>query len=149
MERRKMPEHKDLISYNHAVAGHAGTMCDVDGELFVKPCHQHEIDFYESAENEHPHFYRWMPQHFGTLHLNAATDIADLNQQLGPVVAGLMTEHLKEEVVEFAHHASHATDSPASATPATSTPAPPTPAEPADGPAKQQQQPALVNIVSP
>lgn len=144
-----MPEHKDLVSYNHAVAGHAGTMCDLDGELFVKPCHQHEIDFYESAENEHPDFYRWMPQHFGTLHLNAATEIADLNQQLGPAVAGLMTEHLKEEVVEFAH-TSLATDSPASATSATSTPAPATPAEPAGDPAKQQQQsPALVNIASP
>ncbi|EJT72218.1 hypothetical protein GGTG_09084 [Gaeumannomyces tritici R3-111a-1] len=130
-------------------------MCDLDGELFVKPCHQQEIDFYESAENEHPDFYRWMPQHFGTLHLNAATDIADLNKQLGPV-AGLMTEHMKEEVVEFAH-TSHVTDSPASGTPAastpatsTSTPAPATPAEPAGDPKQQQQQASQpVSISSP
>jgi 1D-myo-inositol-tetrakisphosphate 5-kinase/inositol-polyphosphate multikinase len=117
MGRRKMPERKDLVAYNHAVAGHAGTLCDPDGTLFVKPCTQQEIDFYDLAQDSHPEFYRWMPRRFGLLSLGAATDIADLNKQLGPTVAGLMTEHMKEEVVEYAH-ASHPTESTPPPTPA-------------------------------
>ncbi|KAH8680523.1 inositol polyphosphate kinase-domain-containing protein [Xylariales sp. PMI_506] len=68
--RDRMPEHSELVDYNYAVAGHAGTMCDADGELFIKPCTQAEIDFYESARVYHPEFADLMPLYFGSLELN-------------------------------------------------------------------------------
>ncbi|QPH19065.1 hypothetical protein C2857_004217 [Epichloe festucae Fl1] len=48
MTTRELPRPEDLRDYNYAVAGHAGTMCDADGEFFIKPCTQTEIDFYNS-----------------------------------------------------------------------------------------------------
>lgn len=80
----------------------AGTLCDPDGELFIKPCTQQEVDFYNSAADEHPDFADIMPVFMGTLTLNDATDIADINEQL-PVVADHIPQHLKEEVVKMAH----------------------------------------------
>jgi 1D-myo-inositol-tetrakisphosphate 5-kinase/inositol-polyphosphate multikinase len=101
---RELPKHADLQPYNHAVAGHDGTLCDVDGELFIKPCVQQEIDFYEKTFRDHLEFASLMPLYFGTLSLNDATDIESLNEQL-PVVSNHMSQELKEEVVSMAQAA--------------------------------------------
>ena len=59
-----------------------GTLSDADGELFIKPCVQQEIDFYEKANAEHPDFAALMPIYIGTISLNDATDVNSLNEQL-------------------------------------------------------------------
>jgi 1D-myo-inositol-tetrakisphosphate 5-kinase/inositol-polyphosphate multikinase len=79
-------------------------LCDVDGELFIKPCVQQEIDFYEKTFRDHLEFASLMPLYFGTLSLNDATDIESLNKQL-PVVSDHMSQELKEEVVSMAQAA--------------------------------------------
>lgn len=58
-----------------------GTMCDADGELFVKPCTQAEVDFYESAKF-HPDFAELMPVYCGSLTLLNTTTAASIHQQL-------------------------------------------------------------------
>lgn len=78
-------------------------MCDEDGILFIKPCTQAELDFYDEANNEHPAFAELMPLHLGKLALNDMTDIASINEQL-PGVAEHISEHAKEEVIKMAHH---------------------------------------------
>lgn len=98
---RELPKHADLQPYNHAVAGHDGTLSDIDGELFIKPCVQQEIDFYEKTFQDHLEFASLMPLYFGTLSLNDATDIESLNEQL-PVIADHMSKELKEEAISRA-----------------------------------------------
>ncbi|KAK4235590.1 hypothetical protein C8A03DRAFT_46312 [Achaetomium macrosporum] len=98
---RPLPSHGDLLPYNHAVAGHDGTLSDPDGELFIKPCVQQEIDFYEKAFRDHPEFASLMPCYIGTLELNDATDVNSLNEQL-PAVADRLSQGLKEEAVLMA-----------------------------------------------
>lgn len=98
---RELPKHADLQPCSHAVAGHDGTLSDVDGELFIKPCVQQEIDFYEKTFQDHLEFASLMPLYFGTLSLNDATDIESLNEQL-PVVADHMSRELKEEAISRA-----------------------------------------------
>jgi 1D-myo-inositol-tetrakisphosphate 5-kinase/inositol-polyphosphate multikinase len=56
-------------------------MCDADGELFVKPCTQAEVDFYESAKF-HPDFAELMPVYCGSLALLNTTTVASIHQQL-------------------------------------------------------------------
>ncbi|PHH84811.1 hypothetical protein CDD83_1339 [Cordyceps sp. RAO-2017] len=70
MGHKELPSRDQLRDYNHAVAGHAGTMCDADGELFIKPCTQSEIDFYQSAARRHPEFAELMPLFMGSLTLS-------------------------------------------------------------------------------
>ncbi|KXX72984.1 Inositol polyphosphate multikinase [Madurella mycetomatis] len=98
---RELPNHADLQPYNLAVAGHEGTLCDPDGELFIKPCVQQEIDFYETAFKEHPNFAELMPVYLGTLSLNDMTDVSSVNEQL-PVVADHMSQGMKEEAIRIA-----------------------------------------------
>jgi 1D-myo-inositol-tetrakisphosphate 5-kinase/inositol-polyphosphate multikinase len=81
-----------------------GTLSDANGELFIKPCVQQEIDFYEKAFQEHPDFAALMPVYLGTLALNDATDVDSLNEQL-PAVAEHMSKELKEEAVLVAKEA--------------------------------------------
>lgn len=81
----------------------AGTLCDLDGELFIKPCTRQEISFYESANEEHPEFANLMPIFMGTLLLNDATNMESINEQI-PVVADHISQHMKEQVIEMAHH---------------------------------------------
>lgn len=69
-----LPTHADLVEYQHAVAGHDGTLCDVDGELFIKPCTPAEINFYESSIASHPGFAEYMPTYLGTLSLDEEQD---------------------------------------------------------------------------
>ncbi|KAK3294465.1 inositol polyphosphate kinase-domain-containing protein [Chaetomium fimeti] len=98
---RELPSHADLQPFNHAVAGHDGTLSDIDGELFIKPCVQQEIDFYEKTFRDHLDFASLMPHYIGTLALNDATNIESLNEQL-PVVADHISQELKEEAVSLA-----------------------------------------------
>lgn len=97
-----IPDRKDLVDYNYAVAGHAGTLCDPEGELFIKPATKQEVEFYESANAHHPELADIMPVFMGTLLLNNQTDISSINEQL-PVVSDVLSKHLKEGVVALAH----------------------------------------------
>lgn len=101
ISNREIPSHADLKPYNHAVAGHDGTLCDPDGELFIKPCVQQEIDFYETAAKSHPAFADLMPEYLGTLVLNDVTDVHSIDEQL-PAVADHISQHMKEEAVRMA-----------------------------------------------
>ncbi|KAM0293328.1 hypothetical protein ACHAO9_002052 [Fusarium lateritium] len=96
---RQMPDRKELRDYNYAVAGHAGTLCTPDGELFIKPCTQSEIDFYESANRRHPDFAELMPLFMGALMLTDPTDTI-----IDEAVAGVIShagdlKTSKEEIV--------------------------------------------------
>ncbi|KAI1660923.1 inositol polyphosphate multikinase [Daldinia decipiens] len=101
---REIPKRDDLKDYNYAVAGHAGTMCDADGELFIKPCTKSEVEFYESAHALHPDFAEFMPMYIGTLSLNEGTDPAAIHAQIPDLV-----EHadiplsVKEEIQSHLH----------------------------------------------
>ncbi|KAI1208410.1 inositol polyphosphate multikinase [Annulohypoxylon truncatum] len=103
-KERELPRRDDLKDYNYAVAGHAGTMCDADGELFIKPCTQSEVEFYESAHALHPDFAELMPMYIGTLSLNNSTDQATIHAQIPNLV-----EHadipfsMKEEIQSHLH----------------------------------------------
>ncbi|KND87208.1 Inositol polyphosphate multikinase [Tolypocladium ophioglossoides CBS 100239] len=93
MGHKELPNRDQLRDYNYAVAGHpffhdsAGTMCVADGELFIKPCTQSEIDFYQSANRRHPEFANLMPLFMGSLMLSdpAAEGIDE-------AVAGVISE---------------------------------------------------------
>ncbi|KAK4109117.1 SAICAR synthase-like protein [Canariomyces notabilis] len=76
-------------------------MCDPDGELFIKPCVQQEIDFYETAFKEHPNFAELMPVYLGTLSLNDATDVDSVDEQL-PAVNELLSKEVKDQAVLMA-----------------------------------------------
>ncbi|KAH9993660.1 inositol polyphosphate multikinase [Xylariaceae sp. FL0662B] len=82
---REIPKRNDLVDYAYAVAGHAGTMCDADGELFIKPCTKAEVEFYESAVY-HEDFKRILPTYIGTLSLNDAVDEAAIHAQIPDLV---------------------------------------------------------------
>lgn len=79
----------------------AGTLCDPAGELFIKPCTQKEIDFYQSANESHPDLAELMPLFIGTLMLNDATDIDSIKEQI-PAVAGHIGAEVTEEVLQMA-----------------------------------------------
>ncbi|KAK3389231.1 inositol polyphosphate kinase-domain-containing protein [Podospora didyma] len=101
---KTIPNSADLKPYSFAVAGHDGTLCDPDGELFIKPCTAQEIAFYESAHKDHPRFADLMPGFLGTLTLNDVTDVDSLNEQL-PAVADHISQSMKEEAVRMAKEA--------------------------------------------
>ncbi|KAK3940319.1 inositol polyphosphate kinase-domain-containing protein [Diplogelasinospora grovesii] len=98
---KALPKSKDLMPYSFAVAGHDGTLCDQDGVLFIKPCTQQEIDFYETANKDHQQFADLMPTYMGTLSLNEATEVSSINEQL-PAVADHISEEMKEHVIRDA-----------------------------------------------
>ncbi|KAI1379502.1 inositol polyphosphate multikinase [Hypoxylon crocopeplum] len=101
---RELPKRDDLKDYNYAVAGHAGTMCDADGELFIKPCTKSEVDFYESAHMLHPDFAELMPLYIGTLSLNESTDQAAIHAQIpGLVEHADIPFSVKEEIQSHLH----------------------------------------------
>lgn len=58
------------MGFDHAVAGHDGTLSDSTGELFIKPCTAQEIAFYEQTYAEHPDLAELMPTFLGTLELS-------------------------------------------------------------------------------
>ncbi|KAL2204700.1 SAICAR synthase-like protein [Sarocladium strictum] len=99
MGKREMPTRDKLVSYDHAVAGHAGTMCDPDGHFFIKPCTQAEVDFYQSATRRHPEFAEIMPLYMGTLQLEDPEHIK-LDESSATVVTDDGTlQAAKEELV--------------------------------------------------
>lgn len=79
-------------------------MCDADGELFIKPCTQAEVDFYESAVHSHPDFAAIMPTYIGTLALTETTDEAQIHAQIPSLVEHAdIPAHLKEEIQSHLH----------------------------------------------
>ncbi|KAL2760314.1 hypothetical protein ACRALDRAFT_2067159, partial [Sodiomyces alcalophilus JCM 7366] len=110
---RQIPALSDLIDYRYSVAGHAGTMCDVDGELFIKPCTKTEIDFYEAASARHPEFTEIMPEFYGTLSL---TDDAELSEDAAATAADINTHKLVVQAAQEQHTAPTASPDPATAT---------------------------------
>ncbi|KAI0161048.1 inositol polyphosphate multikinase [Hypoxylon sp. FL1284] len=101
---REIPNKDDLQTYNYAVAGHAGTMCDADGELFIKPCTQSEVDFYESAHLSHAKFAELMPLYIGTLSLNESTDQATIHAQIPDLVEHAdIPDSVREEIQSHLH----------------------------------------------
>jgi len=85
---KPLPTHADLVAYNYAVAGHDGTLCDVDGELFIKPCTPVEIAFYESSVAAHPDFAEYMPGFLGVLTLDEKQ-----NGSIEDQAAALLAKH--------------------------------------------------------
>ncbi|KAK1961401.1 inositol polyphosphate kinase [Colletotrichum eremochloae] len=103
MGKKEIPARADLVDYNHTVAGHAGTMCDADGELFIKPCTQAEIDFYNSANENHPDFAELMPLFLGTLMLNDPAELSSIEDGVpGPVSSAAAKEELTQAVAGLA-----------------------------------------------
>ncbi|KAM4058879.1 inositol polyphosphate kinase [Hirsutella rhossiliensis] len=111
MGRKELPSRDQLRDYNYAVAGHAGTMCDADGELFIKPCTQSEIDFYESAARRRPEFAELMPLFMGILTLSDPADgideaVAGVISDAGDVkttkeqIAATIAEHMSRPPTE-------------------------------------------------
>ncbi|KAI1002621.1 hypothetical protein K3495_g5585 [Podosphaera aphanis] len=82
---RVLPAPEELVGYNHAVAGHDGILCDADGELFIKPCTDTEVTFYEISRALHPQFVEIIPRFLGVLALEQKTSeekIEDIGAQL-------------------------------------------------------------------
>ncbi|TVY62331.1 Inositol polyphosphate multikinase [Lachnellula suecica] len=92
---KTLPTRADLIDYQQAVAGHDGTLCDVDGELFIKPCTPAEIAFYESSNAAHQDFADFMPTFLGTLTLDEQQN----GQTIDEAGAALIAKHTMPEVV--------------------------------------------------
>ncbi|KAJ6444970.1 inositol polyphosphate multikinase [Purpureocillium lavendulum] len=87
MVPKELPSRDQLRDYNYAVAGHAGTLCDADGELFIKPCTQSEIDFYQSANRRHAEFADLMPLFMGSLMLSDPT-----TEGIDDAIAGVISD---------------------------------------------------------
>ena len=82
----------------------AGTLSDVDGELFIKPCTAQEISFYESSIADHPDFADYMPTFLGTLTLDQkASDFSILEAG-----EALLAQHQQAANHDPAHHDHHA-----------------------------------------
>ncbi|KAK5991414.1 Arginine metabolism regulation protein III [Cladobotryum mycophilum] len=76
--KKRIPSPDQLRDYNYAVAGHAGTLCDEDGELFIKPCTKTELNFYQTIEEKGFHdFAEVMPVYMGELRLSNPEDVSD------------------------------------------------------------------------
>lgn len=79
-------------------------MCDAEGELFIKPCTQAEVDFYQEAASEHPDFAEIMPTYIGMLTLTETTDEAQIHAQIPDLVERAdIPAHLKEEIQSHLH----------------------------------------------
>ncbi|KAF2838697.1 SAICAR synthase-like protein [Patellaria atrata CBS 101060] len=65
-----------LQAFGNAAAGHDGVLSDDTGSFIIKPCTQAEIEFYGTAIASHPRFAAHMPQFYGTLALNDASQSA-------------------------------------------------------------------------
>jgi 1D-myo-inositol-tetrakisphosphate 5-kinase/inositol-polyphosphate multikinase len=72
-----------------------GTLCDVDGELFIKPCTQTEIAFYEASVASHPDFAELMPTYLGSLSLDQ-----NQNATIEEQGAALLSKHANGTVIE-------------------------------------------------
>ncbi|TFB01240.1 Inositol polyphosphate multikinase [Trichoderma ghanense] len=96
--KKRIPSPDELRDYDHAVAGHAGTLCDADGELFIKPCTQTEIAFYQAVEaNGYRDFAEIMPLFMGDLQLSSPQDVP-LDDALLGVISDDGVETSKESI---------------------------------------------------
>lgn len=79
-------------------------MCDADGELFIKPCTQAEIDFYSSAYANHPDFADLMPLFYGSLTLTENTTEQMIHAAIPAIVENAnVPAAIKEEVQSHLH----------------------------------------------
>ena len=62
--------------------GTDAALCDPDGEIFIKPCTKKEIEFYESAINDHHSFAELMPAYMGGLSLGNAGSVHNIGETL-------------------------------------------------------------------
>jgi len=62
-----------LRAFEGPAAGHDGVLLDASGELFIKPCTQAEVDFYQRALIHHSEMAELMPTFMGTLQLGASS----------------------------------------------------------------------------
>jgi inositol-polyphosphate multikinase len=88
----------------------AGTLCTPDGELFIKPCTQSEIDFYQSANRRHPEFADIMPLFMGSLLLTDPTE-STIDEAVAGVIshAGDLKTSKEEIVASVTEQVAHAT----------------------------------------
>lgn len=97
----QIPKASDLQAFDHAVAGHAGTLCDATGSLFIKPCVQAEIDFYETVNRDHPDLAEIMPLYIGSLMLqetdNPEEAVEQIKQAASQPVSASASEPSKPE----------------------------------------------------
>lgn len=82
------------------LSGSDGTLVDSQGELFIKPCTEQELNFYKTANASHQAFADLMPVFMGELELNDSTGVKDVNEQLS-AVAEMIPEQTKEKLVEI------------------------------------------------
>ncbi|EPE06751.1 inositol polyphosphate multikinase [Ophiostoma piceae UAMH 11346] len=94
--QHQIPKASDLQAFNHAVAGHAGTLCDATGALFIKPCVQKEIDFYETVSRSHPELAQIMPLFVGTLKLQESSTAEEAVEQIRQTVANAQDKALAQ-----------------------------------------------------
>jgi 1D-myo-inositol-tetrakisphosphate 5-kinase/inositol-polyphosphate multikinase len=80
-----------------------GTLCDVDGELFIKPCTSAEIAFYESSRAAHPEFADFMPTFLGTLTLDEQQN-ATIEEQGAALLAKHTNGALEPQFIPVAKH---------------------------------------------
>ena len=76
-----------------------GTLSDVDGTLFIKPCTPAEVAFYDSSVADHPDFAEFMPTYMGTLILDQHPDGTTI-EEAGAV---LLAKHAPA-VEHYEHH---------------------------------------------
>ncbi|KOS20583.1 Inositol polyphosphate multikinase [Escovopsis weberi] len=101
--KRRIPTPDELRDYNYAVAGHAGTLCDEDGELFIKPCTPSELNWYQTVEqNGLRDFAQVMPVYLGELRLSAPEDVDEAVMGLIADVGEVQQtkEQLKASIIE-------------------------------------------------
>jgi len=78
-------------------------MSDPEGELFIKPCTQREIDFYQSANRRHADFASIMPVFMGTLALTDTAELSSIDEGIsitGTPEGGSDQESTSKPVVE-------------------------------------------------
>ncbi|KJR84365.1 arginine metabolism regulation protein 3 [Sporothrix schenckii 1099-18] len=107
MAPREMPKVSELRAYKNAVAGHAGTLSDANGDLFIKPCVQAEIDFYQRVfQGDHAALASIIPLYMGELSLTETTDAAAaavaaaggvVSADVQQAIAGLDTQTTQQE----------------------------------------------------
>jgi len=78
MAETKGLEASTLKAFENAAAGHDGVLSDPSGELLIKPCTKHEVEFYEHTLLDHPAFAEMMPTFMGTLSLGAPAQVVDV-----------------------------------------------------------------------
>lgn len=79
-------------------------MCDADGELFIKPCTQAEINFYATSQADHPDFADLMPLFYGSLTLTENTTEQMIHAAIPAIVENAnVPAAIKEEVQSHLH----------------------------------------------